>query len=54
MAEIIAFESYKDKSREDQHSDDNVTGPIDEIIKEIKEIDDIVYGPIILYKDGKK
>jgi hypothetical protein len=37
MAEIVDFESYKDKSREEQHSDDIVIDPIDEIIHEIED-----------------
>ncbi len=37
MTEIINFETYKDKNREEQHSDDNITGPIDEIIQEIDD-----------------
>ena len=37
MAEIIDFETYKDKSREEQHSDEITTDPIDEIIQEIDD-----------------
>ena len=37
MAEIIDFETYKDKNREEQHSDDMITDPIDEIIQEIDD-----------------
>ena len=37
MAEIIDFETYKDKNREEQPSDDNIIDPIDEIIHEIED-----------------
>ena len=37
MAEIINFDTYKDKSREEQHSDDMIIDPIDEIIQEIDD-----------------
>ena len=37
MAEIIDFETYKDKIHEEQHSDDNIVDPIDEIIQEMDE-----------------
>ena len=37
MAETIDFENYKDKNREEQHSDDMIFDPIDEIIKEIDD-----------------
>jgi len=37
MAEIIDFETYKEKSREDQQSEDMITDPIDEIIQEIDD-----------------
>ena len=37
MAEIIDFEIYKDKNREDQQSEDIITDPIDEIIQEIDD-----------------
>jgi hypothetical protein len=37
MAEIIDFETYRDKKREEQHSDDNIVDPIDEIIQEMDE-----------------
>jgi hypothetical protein len=37
MAEIIDFETYRDKNREEQHSDDNIVDPIDEIIQEMDE-----------------
>jgi len=37
MAEIIDLETYKDKSREDQQSDDIITDPFDEIIQEIDD-----------------
>jgi hypothetical protein len=37
MAEIIDFETYKDKNREEQHSNDIITDPIDEIIHEIDD-----------------
>jgi len=37
MAEIIDFETYKEKKREEQHSDDKTIDPIDEIIQEIED-----------------
>ena len=37
MAEIIDFENYKDKNHEEQHSDDMIIDPIDEIIQEIDD-----------------
>ena len=37
MAEIIDFENYKDKNREDQQSEDIIADPIDEIIQEIDD-----------------
>ena len=37
MAEIIDFESYKNESREAEHSDDKTIDPIDEIIQEIED-----------------
>ena len=37
MAEIIDFETYKEKSREGQQSEDMITDPIDEIIQEIDD-----------------
>lgn len=37
MAEIIDFETYKDKSREEQHSDDLITDPTDELIQKIDD-----------------
>ena len=37
MAEIIDFETYKDKSCEEQSSDDIIDDPIDEIIQEIDD-----------------
>ena len=37
MAEIIDFETYKDKNREDQQSEDIIADPIDEIIQEIDD-----------------
>jgi len=37
MAEIIDFEIYKDKNREDQQSEDIIADPIDEIIQEIDD-----------------
>ena len=37
MGEIIDFETYIDKSREEQHSDDIITDPIDEINQEIDD-----------------
>jgi hypothetical protein len=36
MAEIIDFETYKDENREEQHSDDIITDPNDEIIQKIE------------------
>ena len=37
MAEIIYFETYKDKNCEESHSDDTIPDPIDEIIQEIDD-----------------
>ena len=37
MAEIIDFETYKNESRKEKHSDDNTVDPIDEILQEIKD-----------------
>ena len=37
MVEIIDFENYKDKNHEEQHSDDMIIDPIDEIIQEIDD-----------------
>ena len=37
MAEIIDFESYKDKNRDDQNSDDNIVDPFDETIQELDD-----------------
>ena len=37
MAEIIDFEFYKDKSRGESHSDDDIVDPIDKIIQEIDD-----------------
>ena len=37
MAEIIDVDTYKDENREEQHSDDIIIDPIDEIIQKIDD-----------------